>query len=107
MTDPNDDERILGDLPELPEHVWTAALGHAFDPQAEPDVALVPPDDLTGLDAGDDLTFDDLTDDDGHDALDDSHDPVDHGYDGHDPSQHDYHDHGYDDPGFSDTDGYF
>ncbi len=120
MTDPTD-EHILGDLPELPEHVWTAALDHAFDPRAEPDTTLVPADDLTGLD-GDDPTvtgLDDLAYPD-HDATGTSHDPFDHGYDSHDSSDyhhdHGYQDHGYQDdsfqdhgydPGTTDSDGYF
>ncbi|MCL2091154.1 MAG: hypothetical protein FWH11_08045 [Micrococcales bacterium] len=111
MTDLAEEEPVLGDLPELPDHVWTAALGHAFDPQAEPDAALVPTDDLPGLDAGYDLALpgdqaDDLTDD---AALDTVHDLFDHAYDDHDTSGYDpgYPDHGYDNPGFADTDGYF
>ncbi|MDR3068298.1 MAG: hypothetical protein LBU50_02210 [Cellulomonas sp.] len=108
MTDPTE-ERLLGDPPELPDHVWTAALDHAFDPLAEPDTALVP-DDPAGLDtgeAGDDLALDTGLDtgldDTGHDplgAVPDSFD-FDHSY-GDDTSGPDY-----DSPGFSDTDGYF
>ncbi len=102
MSDPTE-ERILGDLPELPDHVWTAALDHAFDPQAEPDATLVPTDDPAELDADD--TSDGLAvlDETSHDPFDATHDPfdVDHPY-GDDTCGHDH-----DQPGFSDTDGFF
>ena len=105
MNDPTD-ERILGDLPELPDHVWTAALDHAFDPQAEPDPALVPADDLTTTP---DAALDDLTGDTAPDPLDTDHDTFGPSYDGDDASgyDHGYPDPGYDGPGFSDSDGYF
>ena len=132
MTDPNEDERLLGDPPEPPDHVWTAALDHAFDPWAEPDSALLPTDDpaWSSTDVVDDPAVAD--DDDplghehdplGHDTL--GHDSYDHdtlGHDtlGHDPLDHDplghasydegtpgYHDDpGYHDPGFQDDLGF-
>jgi len=42
MNHMTEDERILGDPPEPPAEVWSAALAHAFDPWAEPNASILP-----------------------------------------------------------------
>lgn len=122
MNDPTEEERFLGDPPEPPDHVWDAALDHAFDPWAEPDSALVPTDDPAGSAyAVDDLAVtDDLTGTSDHDGPDQGHDPLDHDPLGHDhsddPLGHTSYDEGtpehggpgyHYDAGFTETDGFF
>ena len=101
MDDSIDGTPVLGDLPELPDHVWTAALNHAFDPWAEPEATLVPATDLTGPNPDDlDLPVD-HTDADTDGLFDSPYDDT----AGYDPGDHDLPD--STDPGLTDTDGYY